>query len=368
MSTRSRFGGLVVLLVAVLTPVVATVASADAAPVVGDTYTGLTPARLLETRSGAGLGTVDDQFSAIGPVGGGLVLNLPVLGRGGVPATGVGAVALNVTATEPTAPGFLTVYPAGGARPNASSVNFVRDQTVANMVIAKIGAAGQVSIFNYDGSAQVVVDVLGWFPEGAAFTGLTPARLLETRAGPGLGTVDGQYSGIGKVGSGAVLDLPVVGRGAVPPSGVGAVALNVTATEPSAPGFLTVYPRGGDRPNASNVNFVAGQTVANMVIAKVSADGFVSIFNYSGTTQVVVDVLGWFPAGSSYTGLKPARLLETRTGPGLGTVDGQSTGTGAAGAGSVTSLSVLGRGGVPASGVGAVALNVTATEPTAPSF
>ncbi|MEO5899704.1 MAG: hypothetical protein ABIR68_06180, partial [Ilumatobacteraceae bacterium] len=369
MHTRSRCTALVVFItIAVLAPVLAIVTPAAAAPVVGDTYSGLTPARLLETRTGPGLGTVDVAFSGIGPVGSGVVLDLTVLGRGGVPSSGVGAVALNVTATEPTAPGFLTVFPKGGARPNASSVNFVAGQTVANMVIAKVGDGGQVSLFNYSGSTQVVVDVLGWFPAGSAYTGLTPARLLETRSGPGLGTVDGAFSAIGAVGSGAVLDLAVLERGQVPASGVGAVALNITATEPTAPGFLTVYPRGGSRPNASSVNFVAGQTVANMVIAKVGAGGQVSIFNYSGSTQVVVDVLGWFPDGSAYTGLTPARLLETRSGPGLGTVDNSFSAIGAVGSGAVLDLTVLGRGQVPSSGVGAVALNVTATEPTAPGF
>ncbi|MCU1500694.1 MAG: WD40-like Beta Propeller Repeat, partial [Ilumatobacteraceae bacterium] len=162
--------------------------------------------------------------------------------------------------------------------------------------IAKVSADGFVSIFNYSGTTQVVVDVLGWFPAGSSYTGLKPARLLETRTGPGLGTVDGQSMGTGAVGAGSVTSLAVLGRGGVPASGVGAVALNVTATEPTAPSFLTVYPKGGTRPNASNVNLVVGQTVANMVIAKVGADGQISIFNFGGNVQVVVDVLGWFPS------------------------------------------------------------------------
>ena len=128
------------------------------------------------------------------------------------------------------------------------------------------------------------------------YHGLTPARLLETRVG--LPTIDGEFQGGGAVGAGATLELTVVGRGGVPVSGVGAVALNVAVTGASLPSFVTVFPSGASRPTAASVNFVAGETVSNMVIAKVGAGGRVSIYNLSGSVDVVVDVLGWFPAAS----------------------------------------------------------------------
>ena len=91
-----------------------------------------------------------------------------------IPAAGVGAVALNVTVTEPTAASFLTVWPTGATRPLASNVNFVAAQTAPNMVLVPVGANGQISIYNNAGSAHVIVDVLGWFPD-STFHGLTPA-------------------------------------------------------------------------------------------------------------------------------------------------------------------------------------------------
>jgi len=112
------------------------------------------------------------------------VFNLPVLGRGGVPASGVGSVALNVTVARPSEAGFVTVWPAGQPRPNASNLNFTPGQTVPNMVIVPVGAGGQISIVNESGTADVLVDVLGWFPVGASFTGLAPARLLDSRTTP----------------------------------------------------------------------------------------------------------------------------------------------------------------------------------------
>ncbi len=322
----------------------------------------LAPARLMDTR--VGQPTVDGQFAGAGVVGPGQVRDLTVIGRGGVPVAGVGAVALNVTVTEPSAWSFLTVFPKGAARPTASNLNFGAGQTVPNMVIAKVGDGGQVSFFNQAGSTHVVVDVLGWFPEAVGYASSTPARLMDTRVGQP--TVDGQFAGAGVVGPGQVRDLTVIGRGGVPVAGVGAVALNVTVTEPSAWSFLTVFPKGAARPTASNLNFGAGQTVPNMVIAKVGDGGQVSFFNQAGSTHVVVDVLGWFPEAVGYASSTPARLMDTRVGQ--PTVDGQFAGAGVVGPGQVRDLTVIGRGGVPVAGVGAVALNVTVTEPSAWSF
>jgi hypothetical protein len=164
---------------------------------------------------------------------------------------------------------------------------------VANLVIAKVGADGSVSIWNSDdspamGSVDVVVDVVGWFPADDGYRGLSPARLVDTRQGA-------------RVGAGATLDLAVLGRGGVPASGVGSVVLNLTATGSEASGYLTSWPKGEGRPNASSLNFGGGQTVANLVIAKVGADGSVSIWNSDdspamGSVDVVVDIVGWFPA------------------------------------------------------------------------
>jgi hypothetical protein len=48
-------------------------------------------------------------------------------------------------------------------------------------------------------------------------------------------------------------------------------------------------------PNASSLNYVAGKTVANMVIARIGVDGAVNFYNSAGTTHVIVDVVGWLP-------------------------------------------------------------------------
>ena len=286
-------------------------------------------------------------------------ISLNVEGVGGVPASGVSAVVLNVTATAPSANGHLTVYPDGASVPSTSNLNFSAGETVPNLVIAPVGSDGKVDFYNGSGgTVQVLADVSGWFASGTAAAGgltpLTPARILDTRNGTG---------GIsGPVASDHSISLNVEGVGGVPASGVGAVVLNVTATAPSANGHLTVYPDGASVPSTSNLNFSAGETVPNLVIAPVGSDGKVDFYNGSGgTVQVLADVSGWFASGTAAAGgltpLTPARILDTRNGTGgiSGPVASDHS----------ISLNVEGVGGVPASGVSAVVLNVTATAPSA---
>ena len=133
-------------------------------------------------------------------------------------------------------------------------------------MIAPVSAAGTVCFYVY-GTAHLIADVSGYFPTGPGFTALTPARVLDTRDGAKVGNA---------AGTGTPLTLDIAGKGGLPTSGIGAVALNVTVTQGEDPniggGFVTVYPCG-TRPEASNLNFTAGQTIPNSVIAPVSADG-----------------------------------------------------------------------------------------------
>ena len=243
--------------------------------------TPLAPARILDTRSNVG---------ATGPVAAGGTISFQVDGQGGIPASGVAAVVLNVTATQPQDAGYLTVYADGGSRPSTSSVNFSAGETVPNLVIAPVGSDGKVDIYNGSfGTVQVVADASGWYASGAAGAGgltpLAPARILDTRSNVGA---------TGPVAAGGTISFQVDGQGGIPASGVAAVVLNVTATQPQDAGYLTVYADGGSRPSTSSVNFSAGETVPNLVIAPVGSDGKVDIYNGSfGTVQVVADASGW---------------------------------------------------------------------------
>ena len=249
-------------------------------------FTPLPPSRILDTRTGNG---------ASGAVPAGGTITVHVSGRGGVPSVGVAAVVLNVTVTNPTAGSYLTVYPAGSGMPLASNLNYVGGQTVANRVVAKLGAGGQLSFYNAVGSVDVIADVAGWFTDasnpaatGSTFVGVTPVRILDTR------------NGLGKLGQGASLAVQVAGSGGVPlmtstaPTPATAVVLNITVTNPSAPSYLTAWPAGLPQPLASDLNFMPGRTVPNLVVVALGTNGQIDLYNAAGATDVIVDVVGWY--------------------------------------------------------------------------
>ncbi|MHB1490730.1 MAG: putative Ig domain-containing protein [Cellulomonas sp.] len=248
-------------------------------------FRALAPYRLLDTRFGNGAAQV--AVAAFGTV------HLQVAGRGGVPASGVSAAALNVTVTDPVDNGYVTVYGDGTALPTTSNLNFLAGQTVPNMVIAPIGTNGVVDLYNGSaGTIHLVADVSGYTLSGApvqpgAYGALAPYRLLDTRFGNGAAQV--------AVAAFGTVHLQVAGRGGVPASGVSAAALNVTVTDPVDNGYVTVYGDGTALPTTSNLNFLAGQTVPNMVIAPIGTNGVVDLYNGSaGTIHLVADISGYF--------------------------------------------------------------------------
>jgi Cysteine-rich secretory protein family len=139
-----------------------------------------------------------------------------------------------------------------------------------------------------------------------AVTAFTPGAPADA----GSKTVDGRDAGGGVRPAGSVLELDVTGRGGSA-SNASAVSLNLTATETGGAGFATVYPCGTSRPEASTINYGPGATIANGIIAKVGSGGKVCIYTHA-RAHLVVDLEGYFPAGSEYRPLTPARLLDTR--------------------------------------------------------
>jgi hypothetical protein len=247
-------------------------------------FVGVTPFRLLDTREGNG--------APQAPLGSGGSIDLQVAGRGGVPTDGVGAVVLNVTAINPSESGYVTAWPTGDARPTASNLNFVGGQTVPNLVIVKVGVGGRVSLYNFAGTVDLAADVTGYYTTSSQLVPVTPRRLLDTRSG--LGGVAGPTTG--------KVDVQVVGQAGIP-VGAASVVLNVTVDQPTSSGYLTVWPTGYPQPNASNLNFVAGQTVPNVVFAKVGREGKISYFNNSGRVHVIIDVLGYTSTATDLTEL-----------------------------------------------------------------
>jgi hypothetical protein len=73
-----------------------------------------------------------------------------------------------------------------------------------------------------------------------------------------------------------------------------AVVLNVTVTGSTAPSYLTVWPDGSAQPVASDLNWVNGETVPNLVVVKLGSNGNIDLFNGVGSVNVVIDIVGWY--------------------------------------------------------------------------
>ncbi len=307
-------------------------------------YHPISPVRVLDTRVSGGA------------IGQGETLPLGLLSTAGIPPAGVSAVAANVTITGGTAASFLTVSPLGVSRPTASTLNWLPNQTRSNLAQTALGIYGAVSFFNAAGSVDLVVDVVGWYDDGGVqraggseFHALMPSRILDTRSA--VGSVDAP------LGAGETRSLTVAGHGGVPVSGATAAVINVTVTDSTAPSFLTVWPSGEARPEASSLNWPEAATRPNLVIAALSADGKVDLFNLTGNVEVVADVVGWYGAdpGDSFVAQSPVRVLDTR--------DSNAP----IGQGETRSLTIGGVAGVPAWAT-AVVFNLTATRSDAPTY
>ena len=273
----------------------------------------LTPARITDTRAGSG------QPNAGKTIGAGQSLTVQVTGAGGVPATGVSAVVMNVAEADNTAGGFLTAYPQGTTAPTASNLNFVPGQVVSNRVIVPVSASGQINILNHAGNTDVVVDANGYFSDstgaptaGSLFNPVTPARVVDTRNNP---------NPIGPAGN---LTVPIAGSNGIPATGTTAAVLNITEPFNTSGGFLTVSPTA-PAPLASDVNFVPGLIVANGDLAALSSAGSVNVFNHAGGTDVILDVSGYWQGQILSGSVTGSVVFSPNTGPAGSTVTGTVT-------------------------------------------
>ena len=316
-------------------------------------YVPVAPTRVLDTRSGIGWAR---------QVGVGEQFDLAVGGIGPVPASGVIALVLNVTATNASGAGFITTWPAGGSRPDVSSLNVERrGQTIPNLVTVRAGAGGAVS-FYASNAMDLIADVEGYYVGAASsspgrLVARTPYRLLDTRISGGakFGVLDG--------GERVTIDARAAGA----PADALAAVLNVTATGPTRPGYWTVMAASDPLPDASNLNIErANQTIANQVIAPLSGGQF-AVFSQTGG-HLIVDIAGWYTGASATSGVdgmfvpvEPTRVLDTRRASDSPT-GGQPTSPGQELTGSLTTL------GLPADGASALALNLTITQARGPGY
>jgi outer membrane protein assembly factor BamB/uncharacterized membrane protein YoaK (UPF0700 family) len=251
----------------------------------GATYHALTPSRILDSRDHTGgLGI----FSSHG------AQTFLVRGVGGVPASAT-AVTGNLTVTGQSSAGFLYIGPVGMANPTSSTLNFPLGDDRANAVTVALGGGGTLSVTyaaaTLGPTAQVIFDVTGYFtPDltGATYVPLTPARILDTRDHTG---------GLGIFSSHVAQSFTVTGHGGVA-AGATAVTGNLTVTQQSSAGFLSVGPVAQNNPTSSTLNFPLADDRANAVTVALGTGGTLSVTYAAGTlgptAQVIFDVTGYF--------------------------------------------------------------------------
>ncbi len=320
----------------------------------------LAPQRVFDSRP---------RTSAPGPKGviavGGTV-DIQVGGVAGVP-TNATAVVMNTTITASLGDGYVTAFPTGTPQPNASNLNIQAGGTAPNLVTVPLGTGGKVSLFASAGG-HLLADVAGYYVASPGpstdgrYVPISPGRLFDTRPpAPGPGPK-------GFVAAGASIDVQIGGVAGVPSAGVGAVAINLTATSAGGEGYITAWPAGTTQPNASVLNLTGpGHTAPNLVVIPLGAAGKVSLFSSAGA-DLLADVVGYYTdttASAATSGLfipcTPLRLFDTRAGAGgfgpKGTIPKAGT----------IAVSTSGTNGVPYGAI-AVAMNVTAIGATAPGY
>lgn len=347
-SVRRIGGGLAAALLAAaaLSATTPQPARADAAGRGGDYVALDSPATALDTRTGVG--------GAAGPLVGGATRTVPVAGRVGVPAAGVSAVLVDVSAVQPTLGTYLRLWGDGTPAPALSMVNVDAGKTVSNTAAVPLGANGRVTVWNSAGAVHVVLDVLGYFlaapgagTDRGGFVPVPDTRIVDTRSTPGTTALP----------PGGRLTV-TVGTGAPVPATAGAAFVNITVTGAATGGWLGAHPGTTPGPG-SIVDFGAGTTAVGTAV-KLSA-GKVTFNNGGGSAiHLIVDVHGFVPAqareGAGLRTLTATRLVDTRPAdapvPAHGTLD----------------VPVGGTNGLPTRGIAGALLNLTVVGPRSPGL
>jgi secreted trypsin-like serine protease len=212
---------------------------------------------------------------------------LVVSTQAATPAGATGVIA-TLTTTEPLGPGYLTVYPCDRGRPDTSSLNYARGETIPNTVITALAADRSLCVFSY-ADTHVIVDISAWTGPAAPMA-YTPTGDFELV----LPTV---RAGSRDEPSSTVMNQR--GEQVIRARSVGPIPSNATAVTATIesfgfePGFLTAYPCDQPRPNASNANLDNGVPRSNTVVVPLAADGTFCVFNYN-RASLSVTVTGYF--------------------------------------------------------------------------
>lgn len=257
----------------------------DAVSPEGLSFYPLTPCRTVDTRN---------ADMALGPPGAfSGSRDFPIASSTCQPPASTKAYSLNVTAV-PVAPlGFLTLWPTGQSMPQTSTLNSYDGGVVANAALTLAGTNGSLSAYAA-GITDVLMDLNGVFAPSGSIPGatglkfypMTPCRVADTRNPPG-------PLGAPSLMANAVRPFAIVGACGVP-ANAQAFAFNVTVVPKNGSlHFLTLWPAGQPRPEASTLNSYQGKVLANAAIVPAGTNGAINAFA-TDDTEFILDVNGYF--------------------------------------------------------------------------
>jgi hypothetical protein len=234
----------------------------------------------------------------------------------------------------------------------------LRDESGAEVrpgayTLSLVGADATASTYTWTGTvtvnaARTAAPSVGTppAPGRSTFVPVDPVEIFDTRDAGEL-----------PVGPNQLLNLRVQGVGRLPESGISAVALNLSTACATASTAVTAWPAGTGRPSSASLNVAAGSGGSALAVTALGGDGRVSVLNRSGTTELAVHVVGYYPAegGQVFRPVKPLRLYDSKRDP-LGRLE--------AGAERTVVMPTL--NGVPATAMTGALLNVTAHRATGP--
>ncbi|MDQ2839035.1 MAG: hypothetical protein M3Y89_16720, partial [Actinomycetota bacterium] len=197
---------------------------------------------------------------------------------------------------------------------STSNLNYTAHQSTANLVITPVGPDGKITLYNGStGPTDLIADIAGYYLSGTpsspgSYAPLTPSRLLDTRTGNGAPKTP--------LPAHHTITLTITGRNNLPTTGLAAIALTLTAINPTTTGWISSYPSGTTRPSTSNLNYTAHQSTANLVITPVGPDGKITLYNGStGPTDLIADLAGYY---LSCGDCAPATFTPTQAPDGVG--------------------------------------------------
>lgn len=258
----------------------------DSTAVSGLAYYPLTPCRVIDTRS-----VYRSPAGPFGPPSMGSretrKFRFPATSYCSVPLAA--AYSVTLTAVPPGTPlAYLTAWPDGSSQPNVSSINSPVGRALANSVIIPASADGTVDFFAYD-TTDFLVDINGYFApddgnRGLFYYPVTQCRVSDSTASGGTHGDDTTRT----------IHIPAATGCIGIPANAQGYALNVTALPHgnSVP-FITAYPTGQSRPNASILNAFQGQIITNAAIVPAGVNGAIDVYAFRAT-DVVVEVSGYF--------------------------------------------------------------------------